>query len=78
MVHSLCVSLLQETRPKLVPGRGVDEDQFVANRRQPVIDQNLFPVSAPPNSEPEDPGVPVTGSGGAVLRYSVDGICDDF
>ena len=49
----LCVGFLQEGRPERVELMRVEEDELVVDGRQPVVDDDLLPLAAPPDPEPE-------------------------
>ena len=49
----LGVGLLQQGRPELGGVRGVKVDETTLVRGQPIVHQNLNPVSKMPESEPE-------------------------
>ena len=50
----LGIGLLQQGGPELGRVRGVEVDEPALVRRQPVVHQNLNPVSEMPESEPEE------------------------
>ena len=63
----LGIGLLQQGGPELGGVGGVEVDEPALVRRQPVVHQNLNPVSEMPESEPEEARASLIGSRNQLL-----------
>lgn len=56
-VNLLCIGLFQQRTPELISGFRMTENEFSVLCRKSVVDNNVDPLTKPPERKPEDTGI---------------------